>query len=109
MALLSMLSFVPLLIITGSLDNKLVPETTVTGRKKSLSVLRKLGKGPTLWRIVVTLIPPHLCQRYYGELGGILKKINNTALPGPSSGHYERLERSVVSPSSGSDLDIHCV
>lgn len=33
--ILSMLSFVPLPIITGSLDCRLIPQTTVTGRRKA--------------------------------------------------------------------------
>lgn len=68
----------PLLIVTGSLDT--VGARTTNGRdgqKKRLSVLKELGKDPSLWRIVVTLIPPR--GHFFSlkdvrlELGGILK------------------------------------
>lgn len=56
-ALLSVLNLVSPLIVTGSVDSRLVSQTTVTGIRKGFSVLRNLGKHPNLLQILVTLIP----------------------------------------------------
>lgn len=109
----------PLLIITSSLDCKLQTTNNRDEEKKSFSVLIKLGKEPNQWQILVTLIPLH--WRFSSkdtrlELDGLPKKRKDLVLPGPSSGHYKRIEErrrgccdllDVLSPSSGSNLDIY--
>ena len=83
----------PLWIITGSPDSRLTVTNIRDSEKKSFSVLRKLGRFPNLWRIVVTLIPPHWHFSTTDsrlEWGGILEKTNDLTLPKPPSSHYEK-------------------
>lgn len=81
----SMLSFVPSLIITGSLDSTGVPQITMTERREAFCPERA-GKRSNPMVDFVTQNPP--CWHFPPkdtrlELGGILKKRNDPACQDP--------------------------